>query len=834
MSHYLEHLLPWVEKPGRYLGGEVNAVRTPRIEARLSICLAFPDVYEVGMSHVGLAILYGILNRHPEVIAERCFAPWPDMEALMKKHGIALASLESQTPLRRFDLVGFSLQYELSYTNVLAMLELSGIPLRRTDRREGDPIICAGGPCVFNPTPMAAFIDVFAIGEGEEVIREMAGVCLQAKERSRSRRETLELLGEIEGLYCPDIHPAGMPIKKRVVRDLSTSYFPEAPPVPMIKTIHDRITIEIARGCTRGCRFCQAGMVWRPVRERTPDKVEQIAQDLVTATGYDEISLLALSAGDYRAISPLIATLIDRYYARRIALALPSLRVETLSTDLIQHIRKVRKTSFTLAPEAGTERLRHAINKDHTEGDLLATATRVFEAGWRAIKLYFMIGLPGETPEDIFGIANLIHRVMKHTKKGGQLTVSISTFVPKAHTPFQWERQIGMEETREKQELLKRELRHRRIELRWHDYRMSLLEGLFSRGDENMGQLVEVAYGLGCRFDGWADQFRFDLWEKAIEMTGIDVEHRLASRSHATTLPWDFVDCGLRKEFLIAEWERAQVGEMTPDCRLAGCMDCGVCDDLSVTILEASSLAGQISNPSPRGEPSDTEVRRYRLMFAKGGIMRFLSHREVATHVQRALARCEIPLLFTSGFHPHPRISFAYATPVGMESCGEYLDMHLTRSLRDVAELPAALNNFLPQGIEVIALWELTATAPSLTEDIASFTFSVQLPASWSEPSWEAMEQKAQEFLATTTCEIALVRGEQTGIKDVKPLVISLSLDGEQHEIVMTLAFNPQGMIRPTEVLAHILGIPLEIARTLRVRKEFTTFKYFTGTPAQP
>jgi len=388
-------LLLAVEKPSRYTGGEVNAIRKAGTSGDLSFLFAFPDAYEVGMSHLGLQILYAVLNSMPQVFCERVFAPWPDMEEELRRRRRPLCSLETGRPLKAFDLIGFSLQYELSYTNVLAMLEMGGIPLLREARGETDPLVIAGGPSAFNPAPMSPFIDAFVIGEGEEAVGEIARTMLPLKARGARRQTRLEALAELKGLYVPALHRGGERIAKRVITDLDAWRFPVSPIVPLMKTIHDRITLEIARGCSRGCRFCQAGMVWRPVRERAPAVLEDMAEAMLRATGQDEISLLSLSSGDYSRIEPLLKTLMDRYYARRVALALPSLRVETLTPRLIESIRRVRKTSFTLAPEAGTQRLRDAINKGNTEAELLATTERIFTAGWKAVKLYFMLGLPG-------------------------------------------------------------------------------------------------------------------------------------------------------------------------------------------------------------------------------------------------------------------------------------------------------------------------------------------------------------------------------------------------------------------------------------------------------
>jgi radical SAM family uncharacterized protein len=583
-----DDILLSVEKPSRYTGGEINAVKKNRQDCRLSVALAFPDTYEVGMSHLGLQILYTVLNGHDHIIAERCYAPWPDMEQQMRRYGLALKSLESQTPLHHFDIVGFSLQYELSYTNVLNMLELGGIPLRAQDRRDDHPLVIAGGPCAFHPAPMARFIDVFVIGEAEEVVMEIALAVMDDRRNGRSRRQILQRLSALGGVYCPSCHTHGERIKKRLITDINAWNHPIRPVVPVMQTIHNRATLEIARGCSRGCRFCQAGMVWRPVRERNQEVIEHMAEELLCSTGHDELSLLSLSTGDYSCIEPLLARLMERYHGRRVALALPSLRTETLTRPLMEEIKRVRKTSFTLAPEAGTQRLRDAINKGNKEQDLLATAAHVFAAGWKSLKLYFMLGLPGETDEDINGIAEMAHRVSREAKGRAHVTVSLSTFVPKPHTPFQWARQIGIAETRQKQDYLRRRLGGRNLNVKWHDAHMSLLEGIISRGDESTGILIERAFAAGCRFDGWSDRLRFDLWQQAMNDLAIQPDAQLCERRREESFPWERIDCGLSREFLFREWQKASHGDLTPDCRLHACHRCGVCDHEKIKIVSAS------------------------------------------------------------------------------------------------------------------------------------------------------------------------------------------------------------------------------------------------------
>jgi radical SAM family uncharacterized protein len=525
----MQDFLPLVSRPCRYLGGEVNACRKAIDQAELRFALCFPDAYEIGMSHLGMQILYGLLNAQEGIVCERAFSPWFDMEARLRSRNIPLSSLESGTPLRAFDVIGFSLQYELCYTNVLNMLSLAQIPLLARERGADMPLIIGGGPCAFNPEPLADFFDAFCLGDGEEVILEVVDLIKRWKADGGDKDTLLQALASIEGVYVPSTfqvsyqsdgiidainplvaHYQG--VRKRTVTDLNECYYPLAPLVPFLKVVHDRLSVEITRGCTRGCRFCQAGYIYRPVRERDPRRILEIIDQSMQRTGYDDISLLSLSTGDYTGISPLLETLMRRYADAKVAVSLPSLRVGTLTRGLIEEIKRVRKTGFTLAPEAATERLQGVINKITDEKELLETAAQVFEAGWNLIKLYFMVGLPSEREEDLRGIVSLSQRIARQGgrgKRGGNVNVSISTFVPKPHTPFQWEPQLALEEVQERQRFLKDKLRGKGLRLKWHDARMSLLEGVFARGDRRLGEVLLKAHERGCQFDGWTEHLRW-------------------------------------------------------------------------------------------------------------------------------------------------------------------------------------------------------------------------------------------------------------------------------------------------------------------------------------
>jgi radical SAM family uncharacterized protein/radical SAM-linked protein len=735
-------LLLDVEKPGRYIGLEPGSIRKDNPEIRF--VLAFPDVYDVGMSHLGLKILYAVLNDMEGVAAERAFAPWPDMAALLESNGEALRTLESGTPLGDADILGFTLQYELSYTTILAMLEQARIPTMASERSADHPLILGGGPCAFNPEPLADFFDAFLLGDGEEAVTTICQVVRQWKKSGEPRQRLLEQLAAIKGVYVPShfnvshdkdghiiaINPL-MPGHERVTRafveDLDQAPFPTSPVVPLLKTIHDRVSLEITRGCTRGCRFCQAGYLYRPVRERSPDTILDLAAATLSATGYDDISLLSLSTGDYSCIAPLLKELMQRYAESRIAVSLPSLRVGTLTGELVEEIRRVRKTGFTLAPEAGSERLRQAINKGITEEDLLANAHEAFSNGWRIIKLYFMMGLPGETDDDLRAIASLAARTKAEGKKagrGGEVNVSVSTFVPKAHTPFQWEPQISLEETSRRHAILRQELKRHRLNLKWHDPGLSWLEGVFARGDRRLGAVLRAARARGCSFDGWGERFDLQKWQAAFDDAGIDPNFYHRRRHIDEILPWSHLDCGVDPRFLVGELERSRTGAPTGDCRDGSCNACGICDFRSLKMR----LTDQLPSPRPdSSQPGPEGVRTIRLRHEKRGPLALLSHLELISIFSRAVSRAAVPIRFSCGFHPHPRFSFATALSVGIESVAEYFDMDIEPSM-SAQEVMAALNRVLPEGLRILEAREIPPKAPSLTATIQAVRYRITLP----------------------------------------------------------------------------------------------------------
>ena len=601
MRKDIEKILQYVQKPARYCGGELNSVikDADKVDIRYAFC--FPDLYEIGMSHLGMKILYSLVNSLDYAWCERVFAPDSDMEAQMRENGVKLFALESEDDIKDFDIIGFTLMYELSYTNVLNMLDLAGIPLLASERDSLQPIICCGGPCACNPEPLADFVDLVFLGDGEESTVEVLELLRECKKSGASKQEFLLKVMNIRGVYVPSFYKdsynpdgtlnellplngAPQKIKKSVVADMNECFYPDNFVVPFINIVHDRAVEEIFRGCIRGCRFCQAGFTYRPIREKSVETINAQARQLIKSTGYDELSLCSLSTSDHSCVNEMLSSLIDWTVKDRVSLSLPSLRVDNFSDELVEKLNKVRRSGLTFAPEAGTQRLRDVINKNVTEEEVLSTCLKAFDNGWTSVKLYFMMGLPTETMEDIEGIADLamqvVHAFYKNPNRqkgtGVQVSVSCASFIPKPFTPFQWEAEDSMESLKAKQKHLLESIPSKKVRVSYHETPTSLLEGVLARGDRRCGKALMRAHELGCRLDGWGEYFSEEKWKQAFDDTDVDPEfYAYRKREDDEILPWDHIDCCISKEFLAEEKERAYRAETTPDCR-AGCNGCGI------------------------------------------------------------------------------------------------------------------------------------------------------------------------------------------------------------------------------------------------------------------
>ncbi len=722
----IERLLEKVRRPSRYINSEINSAAKNWDESSVRWCLIFPDTYEIGMSHVGLEILYHILNADRQTLADRAYAPWIDMEGAIREQGKKLWGLESKHELCDFDVLGFNLSYELTYTNVLNILDLAGLPVVASERGESAPLVIAGGVAAFNPAPMTKFIDAFVVGDGEEVAVKINVILKSMK--GRTKHEKLSALSKLDGLFVPSVDICDG-VKKQVARatvaDLNNVSFTSKPIVPFMQVIHDRCGIEIARGCCRGCRFCQAGYIYRPVRERDASKVQNFAMSQLDASGNEELSFLSLSAGDYTNIPALLTSVANAREDAWTNISLPSLRVETLTPEVIGVLKRTLGGGFTLAPEAATERLRAVINKGNTEADLISTVEKVVATGWRLIKLYFMIGLPTETEEDVRAIAALAHKVLdtaKRVRGGVQITVSVSTFVPKSHTPFQWCAQMSLEETLAKQQLLQSLLRRKGLELKWHSAEISYLEGIFARGDEHVGDMIFEAWKNGARFDAWDETFKYDVWLEAAKKAGIDPKNYVErARDLDEKLPWDNIFSQLDKNFLKLEYQKAIAGETTPECFNGPCSNCGVCDAKSVKLVKnevqlpvagpevvasESKRSGEQTALSRHFVPRDNAsagpiAQKFTFQLAKTGILRWLSHLELMQALRRAIRRSGLKAAYSQGFHPHMKMSVDPALKVGQAGSVNVVVSIFTDYC--AAEVESLIQNELPTGLKIIS-----------------------------------------------------------------------------------------------------------------------------------
>ncbi|QQR89768.1 MAG: TIGR03960 family B12-binding radical SAM protein [Myxococcales bacterium] len=767
-EHPYADFLPKVMKPARYVGGEHGEILKDFDAAACTICLAFPDLYDIGMSHLGYKILYSIINKHPKLLAERSYAPWLDMEQELRLRDEPLRSLESWRPLSDFDIVGFSLQFELTYSNVLLMLELGGIPLRSDERNNDDPLIVAGGPCATHAEPMSSFIDVFLIGDGEEATPELMLTWSALKKTKMTRVERLRALAKLPGLYVPSLYQSetmedtGLqvvqkpddpslpyPIERSFVKDISKYPFPSDGPIAATETVFDRVSVEIARGCTEGCRFCQAGMIYRPVRERTPQDIMSSLEASLMGGGYDEASLTSLSTADYSAIAPLIHEVMKKLEPQKVSLSVSSLRAYGLDDELLEDIEKVRATGLTFAPEAGSQRMRDVINKNITEEQLMQTAERVFSRGWSKMKLYFMIGLPTEEDSDVAGIvqtgarARNIGRSLQ--KRAPRVTVSVSTFVPKPHTPFQWCAMNGFSEILRKQGILKQTAREENVQLRMHASEGSWVEGFLARGDRSLGQVIETAYKNGARFDSWEEQLKLDVWKAALHEHQINPDIFLGTIPIDARLPWDHLDVGLEDGFLAREYRKAVANRLSPPCgKVAGmfvhhtnlkdarsdkrklvCYDCGIACDMQQMRGRREIFLDDLHADKARdvhsveAKPGSVQRRdtvrkipllrspalRLRLGYTKVGRAAYSAHLDLVRLLPRMARRLDLPLRYSQGFHPKAEMSFGPALSLGVASLGEYVDIKLEPEINiDSQELLERFQDCASEGVSVFSV----------------------------------------------------------------------------------------------------------------------------------
>lgn len=826
----IEPLLWQVEKPARYIGGEWGEIKKNPSDVNVKIALVFPDVYEVGMSYLGQKILYELINREPGILVERVFAPWPDFEKELRRHDIPLYSLENKIPLYEFDIIGFSLTYELNYTNVLTVLDLGRVPLIRDKRRNFvDPIIIGGGPAAFNPEPLADFFDFFFVGDGEIGFIEIINTYLGLKERRLNREEILREFISIKGVYIPSFYEVSKknknrltytvpkPLVPRIIRKRQYYPFHQAPTpenfvVPHIQAVFDRASVEVARGCPQRCRFCQATSLYFPHRVKDPAFVSQKLLRCLYLSGYDEASLSALSVSDYPYLDSVLDTLIKDCKEKKIAVSLPSMRPKGLTPDIAENILQVRKTGFTLVPEAGTERLRTVINKDFKDEDIRKACRNAFSRGWQLLKLYFMIGLPTETEEDLLGIVHLIKEIVgighEELKRPPQINLSVSSFIPKPHTPFQWLAMENEESLKNKQSYLKKHLKkYRFIRFKFHPVKNSLLEAVFSRGDRSLSSVLMEAWKRGARFDSWADQFNYKIWEETFNDLEIEPEKYLGEIDREAKLPWDHIETGLKKSFLLSELKNSMKGIRTPSCTEQDCRECRGCNWASRMEKEFPEIKiTQKTHPLfPEGK-KQTKEYRYRIFYSKLKPAVYISHRDLNHNLQRMLRRAGFLPEFSKGFHPKMKITFLPALPLGMEGRQEVMEIY-SSCYWEESEFLDKINYFSFPGISFFGLKQQADNKPSLQDDIKGFLYSldVEHPLINRRLREKSAEKGGEKLGLGLTEFINDIVGYYSLNKDSR--VEEIIFSPEDRKIFLNITWIQQNPLRPQDVLQEILGI---------------------------